>query len=56
MVLFINGITVILTLKPSLAVAARAKVTELLQERLRGAGISLNDRKSHAVLADGVES
>ena len=54
--LFINGITVILTLEPSLGMPARAKVTEWLQERPREEGISLNDRKSDAVLADGVES
>ena len=34
--------------------AAIGKVTEWLQERLRVEGISLNRRKSQALLADGV--
>ena len=34
--------------------AAIAKVTERVQERLGVEGISLNNRKSHALLADGV--
>ena len=47
-------ITVILPPERSLDVAAIGKVTEWLQERLGIEGISLNRRKSQALLADGV--
>ena len=52
---FIDNITVILPPKISLDMAAIGKVTEWLQERLGIEGISLNRRKSQALLADGVE-
>ena len=52
---FIDDITVILPPKLSLDMAAIGKVTEWLQERLGIEGISLNQRKSQALLADGVE-
>ena len=51
---FIDDITVILPPEVSLDMAAIGKVTEWLQERLRVEGISLNQRKSQALLADGV--
>ena len=51
---FIDGITVILPLELSLGVAAIEKVTEGLQECLGVEGISLNRRKSQALLTDGV--
>ena len=51
---FIDDITVILPPEPSLNMAAIGKVTEWLQERLGVEGISLNRRKSQALLADGV--
>ena len=51
---FIDDITVILRPELSLDVAAIGKVTEWLQERLGAEGISLNRRKSQALLADGV--
>ena len=51
---FIDDITVILPPERSLDVAAIGKVTEWLQERLGIEGISLNRRKSQALLADGV--
>ena len=51
---FIDDITVILPPQVSLDMAAIGKVTEWLQERLRVEGISLNQRKSQALLADGV--
>ena len=47
-------ITVILPPERSLDMAARGKVTEWLQERLGVEGISLNRRKSQALLVDGV--
>ena len=47
-------ITVILPPDLSLDMAAIGKVTGWLQERLRVEGISLNQRKSQALLADGV--
>ena len=53
-VLFIDDITVILPPELSLAMAAIRKITEWLQERLGLKGISLNRRKSQALLADGV--
>ena len=46
--------TLILPPERSLDVAAIGKVTEWLQERLGIEGISLNRRKSQALLADGV--
>ena len=49
---FIN-IAVILPPELSLDMAAIGKVTEWLQERLGVEGISLNRRKSQALLADG---
>ena len=52
-VLFIGDITVILPPKLFLDMAAIGKVTEWLQERPGGKGISLNRRKSQALLADG---
>ena len=51
---FIDDITVILQPELSLDMAAIGKVTEWLQERLGVEGISLNRRKSQALLADGV--
>ena len=51
---FIHDITVILPPELSLDMAAIGKVTEWLQERLGVEGISLNRRKSQALLADGV--
>ena len=53
-VLFIDDITVILPPELSLDMAAIESVTEWLQERLGVEGISLNRRKSQALLADGV--
>ena len=51
---FIHDITVILPPELSLDMVAIGKVTEWLQERLRVEGISLNRRKSQALLADVV--
>ena len=51
---FIDDITVILPPELSLDMAAIGKVTAWLQERLGVEGISLNRRKSQALLADGV--
>ena len=51
---FIDDITVILPQEPSLGMIGIGKVTEWLQERLGVKSISLNRRKSHALLADGV--
>ena len=51
---FIDDITVILPPELSLDMAAIGKATEWLQERLGVEGISLNRRKSQALLADGV--
>ena len=51
---FIDDITVILPPELSLDVAAIGKVKEWLQERLGVEGISLNRKKSQALLADGV--
>ena len=51
---FIDDITVILPLELSLDMAAIGKVAEWLQERLGVEGISLNRRKSQALLADRV--
>ena len=51
---FIDDITVILPPELSLDMAATGKVTEWLQERLGVEGISLNRRKSQALLADRV--
>ena len=51
---FIDDITAILPPEFSLDMAAIGKVTEWLQERLGVEGISLNRRKSQALLADGV--
>ena len=51
---FIDDITVILPPEFSLDMAAIGKVTEWLLERLGVEGISLNRRKSQALLADGV--
>ena len=51
---FIDDVTVILPPELSLDMAARVKVTEWLQERLGVEDISLNRRKSQALLADGV--
>ena len=51
---FIDGITVILPPELSLDMVAIGKVTEWLQERLGVEGISLNQRKSQALQADGV--
>ena len=50
----IDDITVILPPELSLDMASIGKVTEWLQERLGVEGISLNRRKSQALLADGV--
>ena len=50
---FIDDITVILPPELSLDTTAIGKVTEWLQERLGVEGISLNRRKSQALLADG---
>ena len=52
---FIDDITVILPSKLSLDMAAIEKVTEWLQERLGVEGVPLSRRKSHDLLADGVE-
>ena len=52
MVVFIDGITVILPAKVSLNMAAIGKVTEWLQGRLGVEGASLNQRKSQVLLAD----
>ena len=51
---FIDSIRVILPPELPLDMAAIGKVTEWLQERLGVEGISLNRRKSQALLADGV--
>ena len=51
---FIDDITIILPPELSLDTAAIAAVTEWLQERLGKEGISLNRRKSQALLAGGV--
>ena len=51
---FIGDITVIIPPELSLDMAAIGKITEWLQERLGVEGISLNRRKSQALLADGV--
>ena len=51
---FIDDITVILPPELFLDMAAIGKVTEWLQERLGVEGISLNRKKSQALLADGV--
>ena len=51
---FIDDITVILPPELSFDMAAIGKVTEWLQERLGVEGVSLNRRKSQALLADGV--
>ena len=51
---FIDDITVILPPELSLDMAAIGKVTEWLQERLGVEGISMNQRKPQALLADGV--
>ena len=53
---FIDDITVILPPELSLDMAVIGKVTEWLQERLGVEGISLNRRKSQALLADKVGS
>ena len=53
-VLFIDDIRDILPPELSLDIAAVGKVTEWLQERLGVEGISLNQRKSQAPLADVV--
>ena len=53
-VLFIDDITVILPPELSLDMAAIGKVTEWLQDCLGVEGISLNRKKSQALLADGV--
>ena len=49
-----DDITVILPPEFSLDMAAIGKVTEWLQERLGVEGISLNRKKTQALLADGV--
>ena len=54
MVSFIDDITVILPPELSLDMAAIGTVTEWLQERLGVEGISLNRKKSQALLANGV--
>ena len=51
---FTDGITVILPPELSLDMAAVGKVTEWLQELLGIEGISLNRRKSQALLADEI--
>ena len=51
---FIDDITVILSPELSLDMATIGKVTEWLQKRLGVEGISLNQRKSQVLLADGV--
>ena len=53
---FIDDITVIPPPELSLDTTAIAAVTEWLQGRLEKAGISLNRRKSQAMLAGGVGS
>ena len=50
----LGKVTAILPLERSLDMAAIGKVTEWLLERLGVEGISLNQRKSQALLADGV--
>ena len=49
---FTDDITAILPLERSLDMTAIGKVTEWLQERLGVEGISLNRRKSQALLGD----
>ena len=51
---FIDDITVLLPPELFLDMAAIGKVTEWLQERRGVEGISLDRRKSQALLADGV--
>ena len=51
---FIDDITIILPPELSLDMTAIGKVTECLQKRLGVEGISLNRRKSQALLADKV--
>ena len=51
---FVDSITVVLPPELSLDMAAIGKITEWLQEPLGVEGISLNRRKSQALLADGV--
>ena len=51
---FIDDITVILPPELSLDMIAIGKVLELLQKRLGVEGISLNRRKSQALLVDRV--
>ena len=51
---FIHDITAILSPELSLETAAIGKIMEWLQERLGVECISLNQRKSKALLADGV--
>ena len=51
---FIDDITVILPPELSLDMVAIGKVLELLQKRLGVEGISLNRRKSQALLVDRV--
>ena len=51
---FVDDITVILPPELFLDMAAIGKVTEWLQKRLGVEGVSLNRRKSQALLADGV--
>ena len=53
MVSLIDDITVILPPELSLDMTAIGKVTEWLQQRLGIEGISLNRRKSQALLTDG---
>ena len=56
MVSFIDNISVILPPERFPDMAAIGKITEWLQERLGVGGISLNRRKSQALLADEVGS
>ena len=51
---FIDDTTIILPQKRSLDMAAIGKIIGWLQERLGVEGVSLNRRKSQALLADGV--
>ena len=51
---FIDDTTIILPQERSLDMAAIGKITGWLQERLGVEGVSLNRRKSQALLADGV--
>ena len=51
---FIDDITVLLPPELSLDMVAIGKVVELLQKRLGVEGISLNRRKSQALLVDRV--